>query len=310
MGIRVRNWMLQKWLVTYNILKALILYRTCRAHETRTRALTSWYSPSRSTQPHWPRGTHLLSLRTKPPLHWQPSTQVDGGKWQTSGKRSEQVGGQGGVHSEKWLFAGQGIAAGRDNKMMSSTKLCRRPRSRQSDYYLRQKVLFLQLMVTPALWHAWAYASTLSQSVESMPSYSHMSYTQVSRKTLGSTRAWQGLKRSDMMMSVHLAVYCCSSLSVQSGWMSGRLSGWQLERKAKNYLDQLYGCCHPDKTWVFRHRTVGTGCDILGTYKVLFLKMLKMIPHNLLEVNTQLLRVMSTAHEVAVCCEVCTIFAV
>lgn len=40
---------------------------------------------------------------------------------------------------------------------------------------LRQKVLFLQLMVTPALWQAWAYASTLSQRVACMPSYSHMS---------------------------------------------------------------------------------------------------------------------------------------
>lgn len=75
--------------------------------------LTSWYSPSESTQPHWCRGTHLLSLSTWPASHWQPSTQVVGGRWHTMGKRSEQVGGQGLVQSEKWLFGGQGSAAGK-----------------------------------------------------------------------------------------------------------------------------------------------------------------------------------------------------
>lgn len=46
---------------------------------------------------------------------------------------------------------------------------------RELQGYSRQKVVFLQLMVMPALWQAWAYASTLSHSVDSMPLYSHMS---------------------------------------------------------------------------------------------------------------------------------------
>lgn len=62
--------------------------------------LTSWYSPSEPRQPHLSRGTQVRSLRTKPALHWQPSTQVVGGRWQKMGKRSEHVGGQGGVQSE------------------------------------------------------------------------------------------------------------------------------------------------------------------------------------------------------------------
>lgn len=62
--------------------------------------LTSWYSPLLSTHPQFDSGTHLPSLRTKPALHWQPSTQPFGGRGQKMGKRSAQVGGHGGVQSE------------------------------------------------------------------------------------------------------------------------------------------------------------------------------------------------------------------
>lgn len=72
--------------------------------------LTSWYSLLLSKHPQLENGTHLSSLSTKPALHWQPSTQVFGGSGQKIGKRSAQVGGHGGVHSEKWLLGGHGRA--------------------------------------------------------------------------------------------------------------------------------------------------------------------------------------------------------
>lgn len=53
---------------------------------------------------------------------------------------------------------------------------------------------------------------------------------QLPRKASADTNDWQGLNRSERMTSAHWASYSFSSSAGQLGRMSGRVSGWQLQR--------------------------------------------------------------------------------
>lgn len=53
---------------------------------------------------------------------------------------------------------------------------------------------------------------------------------QLPRNASADTSEWQGLNRSERMTSAHWASYSFSSSAGQLGWMSGRVSGWQLQR--------------------------------------------------------------------------------